>query len=91
MDRWVGPREQVLNVLIIYQRYGPGKPSRLSLTEGGFTPTASMVVLGEKMGTNPRIGQSSCCGLGQEPFFLGTVALSIPVNDFVKGCYALTT
>jgi hypothetical protein len=32
-DRWVGPREQVLNVPIIGQRYGPGKPSSWLSTE----------------------------------------------------------
>jgi hypothetical protein len=53
-DRWVDPREQVLNVPITCQRYGSGKPTSLPLTEGGFTPTASMVVLGEKLGMNCR-------------------------------------
>jgi hypothetical protein len=57
----------------------------------GFTPTASMVVLGEKLGMNPRIDQLSCCGLGQEPFFSGAVALLNSVDDYVKGCYELTT
>jgi hypothetical protein len=28
-----------------------------------FTPTASMAGLEEKLGMNPRIGQSTCCGL----------------------------
>jgi hypothetical protein len=58
--------------------------------EGDFTPTASMVGLGEKLGTDPRIGQPSCCGLGQEPFFSRAVALSIVIDDFVKGCYTWT-
>jgi hypothetical protein len=57
----------------------------------GFTPTASMVVLGEKLGMNPRIDQPSCCGLGQEPFFSGAVALLNSVDDYAKGCYELTT
>jgi hypothetical protein len=39
-DRWVGPREQVLNVPIAYQCYGPSKPSSLPSIESGFTPTA---------------------------------------------------
>jgi hypothetical protein len=56
----------------------------------GFAPTASMVVLGEKLGTDPRIGQPSCCGLGREPIFLGAVALLNSIDDYVKGCYALT-
>jgi hypothetical protein len=88
-DRWVDPYEQVLNVLIVCQRYGPGKPSSLPSTEGGFTPTASMAILREKLGMDPRIGQPACCGLCQELFFSGAVALSIIVDDFMKGFYAL--
>jgi hypothetical protein len=41
----------------------------------------------EKLGTDPRIGQSACCGLCREPFFSGAVALSIAVDDFTKGCH----
>jgi hypothetical protein len=48
--------------------YGLSKPSNLQSTKGGFTPTASMSSSGEKLGTDPRIGQPSCCGLCQEPF-----------------------
>jgi hypothetical protein len=59
--------------------------------EGGFTPTASMAALGEKLGTDPQIDHPSCCRLCQEPFFSAAVTLSIVVNNFVKGCYALTT
>jgi hypothetical protein len=81
MDRWVAPREQVLNIPIVCQRYGPGNPSGQPPTEGGFTPTASMAVLGEKLGMDPWIGQS---------FFSRVVALSIAIDDFTKGCYALT-
>jgi hypothetical protein len=87
-DRWVNPREQVLNVLITCQRYMLGKPSSLPSTEGSFTPSASMTVLGEKLGMDSWIGQASCCGLGREPFFSGAVALFIVVNYFTKGCYA---
>jgi hypothetical protein len=67
--------------------YGPSKPSSLLSIEGGFTPTASMATLGEKLGTEPWIGQPACCRLCREPFFLGAVALSITVNDFRKGCH----
>jgi hypothetical protein len=65
-DQWVSPRKQVLNVLTAYRSYGIGNPSSLSSTDGGFTPTASMAILGEKLGTDPRIGQLSCYGLGKE-------------------------
>jgi hypothetical protein len=57
----------------------------------GFAPTASIVVLEEKLHTDPRIGQLACCGLCQEPFILGAVALLNSVDDYVKGCYALIT
>jgi hypothetical protein len=56
-------------------------------TEGGFTPTTSMIDLGEKLGMDPWIDQPSSCGLGREPFFSGAVALSIAVDSFTKGCY----
>jgi hypothetical protein len=49
-----------------------------------------MAILGEKLGTDLRIGQSACCGLCQEAFFWGAVALHIAVDDFTKGCYVLT-
>jgi hypothetical protein len=71
--------------------YGPSKPSKLTSTEGDFTPTTSMVGLGEKLGTDPRIGQPSCCGLGRESIISGAVALSIIVDGFTKGCYMWTT
>jgi hypothetical protein len=88
--RWVGPREEVLNIPIAYWCYGPSKPSRLLATEVGFTPTALMVGLGEKLDTDLWIGQPSCYGLGWEPFFLRGVALSIVVDDFMKDCYTQT-
>jgi hypothetical protein len=46
-----------------------------------------MASSGEKLGTDPRIGKPACCGLCQEPFFLGAVALSIAIDDFTKGCH----
>jgi hypothetical protein len=84
-NRWVGPREQVLNVLITYRGYGPGKPSSLTSTHGDFIPTFSMAGSGEKLGMDPQIGQPLCCELCREPFFSGAVALSITVDDFTKG------
>jgi hypothetical protein len=89
-DRWVGCHEQVLNVLIACRCYGPGKTSSLPSIEGGFTPTASMAGSGEKRGTDPLVDQLLCCELCRGPFFLGAVALSIAVDDFAKGYYALT-
>jgi hypothetical protein len=65
--------------------YGPSKPNSLPSSEGGFTPTASMAALGEKLGTDSWIDQSACCGLCRKLFFSGAVALSIAVDDFVKG------
>jgi hypothetical protein len=56
----------------------------------GFAPTASMAILGEKLGTDMQISQPVCCGLCREPFFLGAVALLNSVYNYMKGCYALT-
>jgi hypothetical protein len=67
--------------------YEPSKPSSLPSIEGGFTPTTPMAGSAEKLGTDPQIGQPSCCGLCREPFFSGVVALSIAVDDGAKGCY----
>jgi hypothetical protein len=89
-DRWVGPREQVLNVPIACRCYEPDKPSSLPSIEGGFTPTALMAGSGEKLSTDLQISQSAYCGLCREPFFSGAAALSIAVDDFTKCCYALT-
>jgi hypothetical protein len=57
----------------------------------GFAPTASMAALGEKLCTYLWIGQPTCCELCWDPFFSGAVALLNSVDDYVKGCYALTT
>jgi hypothetical protein len=51
--------------------YGYCKPSIQSSIEAWLFPTASLAVVGEKLGTNPWIGQPSCYGLCREPFFLG--------------------
>jgi hypothetical protein len=56
----------------------------------GFAPTSSMAVLGEKLGTDPRIGKPTCCEMYREPFFSGAVALLNSVDDYAKGYYALT-
>jgi hypothetical protein len=84
-DRWIGPCEQILNVPITCRCYEPGKPSSWLPIEGGFTPTASMAGLGEKLGMDPQISQSAHWGLCREPFFSRAVALSITVEDFAKG------
>jgi hypothetical protein len=56
-----------------------------------FFLTTSLVVVGEKLSTNPRIGQSSCCRLRREPFFSGAMDLFKFVDNYAKGCYAWTT
>jgi hypothetical protein len=56
-----------------------------------FALTASLVGSGEKLGTDPWINQPTCCGLCREPFFSGAVALLNSVDDYMKGCYSLTT
>jgi hypothetical protein len=46
--------------------------------------------MGEKLGMDPWTGQLACCELGREPFFSGAVDLFKSIDDYVKGCYALT-
>jgi hypothetical protein len=48
--------------------YGSSKTSSHRQQMLGFAPTSSMVGSGEKLGTDPRIDQSTCYGLCQEPF-----------------------
>jgi hypothetical protein len=56
-----------------------------------FFPIASLAIVEEKLGTDPRIRRPSSCGLYREAFFLGGVDLYKSVDDFAKDCYALTT
>jgi hypothetical protein len=53
-------------------------------------PTALLAVVGEKLGTDPRIIRPSSCGLCWETFFSEAVDLYKFVDDFTKGYYALT-
>jgi hypothetical protein len=46
-----------------------------------------MAASGEKLGTDPWIGQPACCGLCQEHFFSRAVALSFIIDDFTKGSH----
>jgi hypothetical protein len=67
--------------------YGPSKPSRWSSTEAWLKSTTSLVGLGEKLGTDPWIGQLACCGLCWEPCFSGAVG-SIQIYWWLmKGCH----
>jgi hypothetical protein len=67
--------------------YGPSKPSSLSLTEVWLKSIASLVGLGEKLDTDPRIDQPACCGLCREPFFSGAVGSVQICRRLVKGCH----
>jgi hypothetical protein len=49
-DRWVGPREQVLNVPIACRCYGSGKPSSRPPTEGWLYPHYFNDCLGRETG-----------------------------------------
>jgi hypothetical protein len=86
-DCSVGPHEQVLNVLITCRWYRPGKPSSWSSSRAWLTPPASLAGSGEKLGTDPRIGQPACCGLCWEPFFLGAVESVQIYRRLAKGCH----
>jgi hypothetical protein len=89
-DQWIDTREQVLNVLIVCRWYKSGEPSNWLSTKTCLFPTASLAVVREKLGTDPRIRQPSSCGLYREPFFSGAVDLYKSVDNFMKGCYVLT-
>jgi hypothetical protein len=67
--------------------YGPSKLSSGLPTGAWLKPTASLVSSGEKLDTDPQIGQPTCCGLCQEPFFLGVVRSVQICPRLVKGCY----
>jgi hypothetical protein len=85
------PRLQVLNIPIVCRCYGPSKPSCWLSTEACLFPTTLLAIVGEKLGTDPRIRQSSSCGLCQEHFFLRALDLYKSIDDFVIDCYTLTT
>jgi hypothetical protein len=80
-------REQVLNVSIACWWYGSSKPTSLSSTEPWLNSTASLVSLGEKLGMDPCIGQSTCCGLYWEPFFSGAEGSVQIYRWLIKYCY----
>jgi hypothetical protein len=89
-DRWVSPREQVLNVPIACRWYGPGKPSSWSPAGAWLTPPNSLVGSGKKLHTDPGIGQLACCGLCRESFFSGAVRSVQICQRLAKGCYMWT-
>jgi hypothetical protein len=74
-DGWVGPREQVLNVLTTYQRYEPDKPSSLVLIDAWLSPLLWLRV-GEKLDGDPQISQPVCWDVVGNSFFSGVVTLS---------------
>jgi hypothetical protein len=57
----------------------------------GFAPTASMIGSGGKLGTDPWIDQSACCGLCRESLFSGAVVWLNSIDNYTKGCYMWTT
>jgi hypothetical protein len=56
-----------------------------------LTPLLHWLARERNWGMDPWIGQPVCCGLCQEPFFSGAVALLNSVDYFVNGCYMWTT
>jgi hypothetical protein len=84
-ERWVGPREQVLNVPIACWWYGPSESSSLSSTKVCLKSTASLVGLGEKLCIDLRISQLACYGLCREPLFSGPVGSVQICRWLVKG------
>jgi hypothetical protein len=58
----------------------------VSCTQKLTFPHCSLVVMGEKLGMDPRIEWPSCCRVCREPFFSGAVDLFKSVDDYMKGC-----
>jgi hypothetical protein len=50
-------------------------------------PPASLAGSGEKLGTDPQIGQPACCGLCRESFFSGVVGSVQICRRLAKGCH----
>jgi hypothetical protein len=75
-DRWVGPREQVLNIPITCWCYGPSKPSSLPSIVVWLSLLLLWLWVGGKLGGDPQIGQLACWGCTQEPCFSGAVTIS---------------
>jgi hypothetical protein len=89
-NRRVGPREQVLNVLIAYWWYEPSKASSLASTCAWLKRTASMVVLGEKLRHVPWTTQPGW-EVESGALFLGSSTFVQPCWWLTKGCYMWTT
>jgi hypothetical protein len=53
---WKADTSKVVAPSMSVKDRGVGKSSSLPSTEGGFTPTASLAVLREKLGMDPWIG-----------------------------------
>jgi hypothetical protein len=62
------PRASIERTDCILVFMGPASLTACRQQMFDFTPTALMVGLGEKLGTDPWISQPTCCGLCQEPF-----------------------
>jgi hypothetical protein len=67
--------------------FSPTPPSSWSSSGAWLTPPASLAGSGEKLGTDPRNGQPTCCGLCREPFFSGVVGSIQICRCLVKGCH----
>jgi hypothetical protein len=66
------------------------EPSSWLSTEACLFSTTLFTIVGEKLGMDPQTSKPSCCGLGRQPFFSWVVGLFKSVDDYMKGCYALT-
>jgi hypothetical protein len=79
-DRWVGPCEQVLNVLIVCQRYGPGKPSSRSSIEDWLCPHCFYDCLGRETEYEPMDRSVGVLWIVSGALFLGAVTLLISIE-----------
>jgi hypothetical protein len=77
-DRWVGPASKYSTYWSHASVMGPASLVVSCQQKLDSPPLiASLVIMGEKLGTEPQIGQPSCCGSGREPFFSGSGSIQI--------------
>jgi hypothetical protein len=87
-DRWLRARaRQALVHLTKILKFFYSSSILIMFLGACLRPPASLAGSGEKLGTNPWIGQSACCGLCQEPFFSGAMGSIQICRRLVKGCH----
>jgi hypothetical protein len=84
-DRWVGPREHVLNIPITCWRYGPSKPSSMSSTDAWFCPHCLIGWLGRETGYGPMDRSAGVMWIVSGALFLESSSPAQLCRRLVKG------